>query len=696
MKLILQSEASECGIACLGMIASHFGHEVDLSDLRGRFLVSLKGTTLAQLIRNAAAMQMSSRPLRIELADLARMPVPCILHWNLNHFVVLKRASRDLRGQYVFTILDPAVGERRISLHEVSASFTGVALELMPTPSFTAKDERKKLSLRNLTGNIVGLRKAIFQIIAVAITLETFALTSPLFNQYIIDEVIISGDNQLLGVIALGFALVIVTQTGISVARSWLLVRWSTEVNYQWASRVFYHLINLPVAFFEKRHLGDIVSRFGSISVIQNTLTNLVVESLLDGLMALIAISMMLLYSPKLSAIVIAAVILYGVLRWTTFKPFLDASQERMILSAKESSHFMESMRGISAIKLYGKEEERHARWLNLKIDVQNRDVKTQKMTILYKASNSILFAFQSLAVLYVGALQVIQNILSVGMLLAFISYSASFITRVFSLIDALVNVNVLMLHCQRLADIVLTEPEAKNYADTDLTRLEPSIELKGVKFRHAEGEPYVLNDINLLLAPGESTVLVGPSGCGKTTLCKIVLGLLEPTEGEVLYGGVPVKRLGYNAYRKLVGTVMQDDVLMAGSIADNISFFSNEVEMARIQLCAQRAAIHDEIIAMPMGYQTLVGDMGSSLSGGQKQRVLLARAMYKQPSVLVLDEATSHLDFGNEKKVNESLLGLKLTKVMVAHRSETINTADRIVRLANGKVVEQLEEKID
>lgn len=690
MKLTLQSEASECGLACLSMIASYFGNDVDLSILRGRFLVSLKGTTLSQLMRNAAAMHMTSRPLRVELADLSRIKAPCILHWNLNHFVVLKRVSRDVRGREILTILDPAVGERRISIGEASSLFTGVALELMPMPSFEAKDERKKLSLRNLTGNIVGLRKAIFQIVVVAIVLEIFALTSPLFNQFIIDEVIISGDSQLLGVIAVGFALVIVTQTGISVARSWLLVRWSTEVNYQWASRVFYHLINLPLAFFEKRHLGDIVSRFGSINTIQNTLTNLVVETLLDGLMAIIALSMMLLYSVKLTVIVIFAVLLYAILRLVTFKPFLDASQERMILSAKENSHFMESMRGVSTIKLFGKEEERHARWLNLKTDVQNRDVRTQKMTIIYKATNGILFAFQSLAVLYFGAAHVIQNIISVGMLLAFISYSSSFINRVFSLIDALVNVNVLMLHCQRLADIVLTEPEPKNYTESDLERLEPSIELRRVKFRHADGEPFVLEDISLLLIPGESTVLVGPSGCGKTTLCKIILGLLEPTEGEVLYGGVPVKRLGYNVYRSLVGTVMQDDVLLAGSIADNICFFSTEVDMTRVRLCAQRAAIHDEIIAMPMGYQTLVGDMGTSLSGGQKQRVLLARAMYKQPSVLVLDEATSHLDFNNEKKVNESLGELRLTKVMVAHRTETINTADRIVHLFNGRIIEK------
>lgn len=692
MKTQLQTESSECGLACLAMVASHYGYHTDLTDLRRQFSISLKGATLAQLMRHATAMQLSSRPLRLELDELGELALPCILHWNLNHFVVLKKVTKSLRGKITLILLDPAVGERKVSLEEASQHFTGVALELTPSASFKPKDERKQIAIRDLTGHIVGLRRALVQVMLLALALEIFAIASPLFNQFVIDEVIVSGDRELLTVLVFGFALLMVTQTAISLARSWFLMRWSMDIGYQWSGRVFAHLIRLPVSYFEKRHLGDVVSRFGSIGAIQGTLTSLFVESALDGLMALLALGMMLLYSPKLTAIVAVGVVLYAILRWVSYHPFREASQERLVLSSKESSHFLESIRAITPLKLYGREEERQARWQNLKMDVQNRDIKTQKMAILFKVSNTAISGVQGLALFYIGAGLVMQNALSVGMLLAFSSYAGTFSGRIFSLIDLFINLKMLSLHSERLADIVLEETEqdpSNAQPETDLSRLTTNIELRNLKFRYAEGEPWVLNGINLAIPAGQSIALVGPSGCGKTTLCKIILGLLKPTEGEVLIDGIPIKQLGLAQYRQLVGTVMQDDVLLAGSIQDNISFFDAHTNAEQTQQCAKQAAIHDEIAAMPMGYQTLVGDMGSSLSGGQKQRVLLARALYKQPKILALDEATSHLDINNEHKVNQALANLKLTRIMVAHRPETINSAERVVALQGGLAVE-------
>ena len=689
MKSILQTESSECGLACLAMVASHYGHQTDLSDLRRQFSISLKGATLAQLMRHAASMQLSTRPLRLELDEIAELVLPCILHWNLNHFVVLKKISKNWQGKVTLVLLDPAVGERRVSLEEVSTHFTGVALEITPSASFKPKDERKQIAIRDLTGHIVGLRRALVQVMLLALALEIFAIASPLFNQFVIDEVIVSGDRELLTVLVVGFALLTITQTAIGLARSWFLMRWSMDIGYQWSGRVFAHLIRLPVAYFEKRHLGDVVSRFGSIGAIQGTLTSLFVESALDGLMALLALGMMLMYSIKLSMLVMVGVVLYSLLRWVSYQPFREASQERLVLSAKESSHFLETLRAITPLKLYGREEERRARWQNLKMDVQNRDIKTQKMSILFKVSNTAIFGVQGLALFYIGAGLVMQNALSVGMLMAFSSYAGTFSGRIFSLIDLFVNLKMLSLHSERLADIVLEECEQDAAQETDISRLKPDITLKNLKFRYAEGEPWVLNGIDLTIPAGQSIALVGPSGCGKTTLCKIILGLLKPTEGEVLIDNIPIKQIGLNAYRQLVGTVMQDDVLLAGSILDNISFFDAHGRPDRVEACARKAAIHDEIAAMPMGYQTLVGDMGSSLSGGQKQRVLLARALYKQPKILALDEATSHLDIDNEHKVNTALSQLSLTRIMVAHRPETINAAQRVVALQDGKAVE-------
>ncbi|MEB0141153.1 MULTISPECIES: peptidase domain-containing ABC transporter [unclassified Undibacterium] len=696
MKSLLQTESSECGLACLAMVASHYGYHTDLADLRRQFSISLKGATLAQLMRHASAMQLSARPLRLELEELDQLALPCILHWNLNHFVVLKKITKNWQGKVTLILLDPAVGERRVALQEASAHFTGVACELSPSASFKPKDERKKIAIRDLTGHIVGLRRAIVQVMVLALALEIFAITSPLFNQFVVDEVIVSGDRELLTVLVIGFALLMVTQTAISLARSWFLMRWSMDISFQWSSRVFAHLTHLPVSFFEKRHLGDVVSRFGSIGAIQSTLTSLFVESALDGLMALLALGMMLLYSVKLSALVIVTVLVYAVLRWVFYQPFREASQERLVLSSKESSHFLETIRAISPLKLFGREEERRARWLNLKMDVQNRDIKTQKMSILFKISNTTLFGIQSLALFYIGAGQVMQNVLTVGMLMAFSSYASTFSGRFFNVIDLVVNLKMLGLHSERLADIVLEEAEIDTVQETDMSRIQPTITLKNLKFRYAEGEPWVLDGINLTIPAGQSIALVGPSGCGKTTLCKIILGLLKPTEGEVLIDNIPTKQLGINAYRKLIGTVMQDDVLMAGSIQDNISFFDAHTKQEQVEHCARQAAIHEDIAAMPMGYQTLVGDMGSSLSGGQKQRVLLARALYKQPKILALDEATSHLDVQNEQKVNQALGTLNLTRIMVAHRPETIASAERVVSLQNGKAVEIRATSID
>jgi ATP-binding cassette subfamily B protein RaxB len=452
---------------------------------------------------------------------------------------------------------------------------------------------------------------------------------------------------------------------------------------------LFTHLTRLPVTYFEKRHLGDVVSRFGSVGAIQSTLTSLFVESLLDGLMALFALGMMLMYSPTLSALIIGAVALYALLRWSFYQPLKEASQERLVLAAKEQSHFLETLRAISPLKLFGREVERRARWQNLRQDVINRDVETQKIGILFKVVNSAIFTSQGLALFYFGADAVMRNVMTVGMLMAFTSYAGTFSGRVFNLVDLLVNLKMLSLHADRLADIVLEPVEAEPEQESDLNRLSGDITLRNIKFRYSDGEPYVLNGIDLHIPAGQSIALTGPSGCGKSTLCKIILGLLQPEEGDVLIDGIPIAQLGLRAYRQLVGTVMQDDVLLAGSLHENIAFFDPKADPASIEECARLAAIHEEIVAMPMGYQTLVGDMGSSLSGGQRQRVLLARALYKKPRILALDEATSHLDIHNEKKVNGALARMRLTRIMVAHRPETIEAAERVIALYDGRAVE-------
>ncbi len=691
----LQSESSECGLACLVMIANAHALQLDLSEVRRRFSVSLKGATLQQLITHAGQLNFSSRPLRLELDELAQLQRPCILHWDLNHFVVLKGVGRGN-----INVLDPAVGERKLSLTEVSRHFTGVALELTPNADFRPADERKRVALSALTGKVLGLKRSLLQIFTVAVVLQLFAIASPLLNQLVVDDAIATHDMDLLQVLIVGFALLLVIQTLVGLARSWMLMVLGQSLSLQWASNVFAHLVRLPVEYFEKRHLGDVVSRFGAVGAIQKTLTTSVIEAVLDGIMGMAALGMMLLYSPKLAAVTVGATATYGLMRWAAYNPFRQAASERLIVSARENTHFLETLRAITPLKLFGREQERRARWQNLIVEVQNRDVRTAKMNIAFGVANTFVFGVENLLVFWLGAGLVMKSGVggasaamaapfTIGMLFAYIAYKGQFTGRVSALINYAVEIKMLSLHSERLADIVLAEPEVDTVPPNDLAHLQPSIELRNVSFRYGEGEPWVLKDMNLVLDAGQSVALVGPSGCGKTTLLKVLLGLLHPQEGEVLYGSVPVKHLGLQNYRRVIGTVMQEDVLLAGSIADNISFFDLRVDQARIHACAALAAVHDDIAKMPMGYQTLVGDMGSSLSGGQKLRVLLARALYKQPRVLALDEATSHLDIANERRVTEALAAMPLTRIIVAHRPETIAGAQRVVGLDGGKVLE-------
>ncbi|HET7401603.1 MAG TPA: peptidase domain-containing ABC transporter [Usitatibacter sp.] len=685
LPLFLQTEAAECGLASLGMIAWFHGHRIDLAGLRRSFTVSLKGATLAYLMQVASRLHMAPRPLRLELEELARLRMPCILHWDLNHFVVLK--SVDARGAVIH---DPAYGVRRLALAEVSRHFTGIALEVLPTTQFREADERRRLHLRDLTGTLSGLKRSLAQVLVLALALQAISIVSPFYMQWVVDGAVVAGDRDLLTVLGIGFLLLAVTQVALTALRSWIVLYLSTTLNLQWLANVFSHLLRLPVSYFEKRHLGDVVSRFGAVNAIQRTLTSSFVEAILDGLMAAATLAMMVVYSATLAAVAIAAVACYGILRWIFYQPLRRATEEQIVHSARQQSHFLETVRGVQSIKLFGRQDERRSRWLNLVVESTNQDLATQKLGLGFRAANGLVFGVERIAVVWLGALLVLDSTFSVGMLFAFMSYKDQFSARIGGLIDKMIDLRMLGLQGERLADIVLTPPEEDAPA-TVADAIDASLEVNAVSFRYSDTEPLVLVNCSFRVAPGESVAIVGPSGCGKTTLLKLMLGLLAPTDGKVLAGGIDIQKLGIDRYRRLVGTVMQDDQLFAGSIGDNISFFDPAPDQVAIEQFARTAAVHDDIHAMPMGYHTLIGDMGAALSGGQKQRILLARALYKQPRILFLDEATSALDVQKERAVNEAIRSLHLTRIIIAHRPETIASADRVIVLQGGRVAQDV-----
>jgi len=689
LPVFLQTEAAECGLASLGMIACFHGHRIDLAGLRRRFTVSLKGATLAYLMQVAGQLHFAPRPLRLELDELPKLRAPCVLHWDMNHFVVLK--SADSRGAVVH---DPAFGMRRLSLAEVSKHFTGIALELSPTSQFHPADERRRVRLRDLLGPVVGLKRSLAQVFVLAIALQAVAIVSPFYMQWAVDGAVVSADRDLLTILGLGFLLLALVQVALSALRSWVVLYLSTTLNLQWIANVFSHLLKLPVSYFEKRHLGDVVSRFGAVHNIQRTLTSSFVEAFIDGVMAVATLAMMMIYSVMLTAVAACAVALYGILRWAFYEPLRRATEEHIVHSAKQQSHFLETVRGVQSIKLFGRQEERRSRWLNLVVDAVNQDLATQKLGLGFRSANGLVFGIERIAIVWLGALLVLDSAFSVGMLFAFVAYKEQFSARVAGLIDKMIEMRMLNLQGERLADIVLTAPESESpVAPADV--IDASLQVTAPSFRYSDMEPFVRLNCSFAVSPGESVAVVGPSGGGKTTLVKLMLGLLAPTDGKILAGGVDIQKLGIDRYRKLVGTVMQDDQLFAGSIADNISFFDPVPDQEAVERFARLAAVHDDIVAMPMAYNTLIGDMGAALSGGQKQRILLARALYKQPRILFLDEATSALDVQKERAVNDAVRALNLTRIIIAHRPETIASAERVIVLQGGKVAQDLKRVV-
>ncbi len=687
LPVLLQTEAAECGIACLAMIASYHGHAVDVPTLRRRFAVSLQGTTLAALMQFAARLGLATRAVRVELGGLRRLKTPCVLHWNFTHFVVLRRATR--RG---ITIHDPSRGLRRVRPAELAESFTGIALELWPNAEFERRAPVPSVRLRDLTGNIDGLARALAQILLLAATLEAFALASPLLIQWVVDHALVVASAELLALLALGFGLLVLFEQATAALRAFVIMHLETTLSVQWHANVFAHLLRLPLPYFEKRHLGDLVSRFRSIDAIQRTVTTAFIEAIVDGAMALLLLVVILLYSPRLAAVCVAATGLYAAVRWAVHGSLRDARYEQIAATANQDSHFIETMRGVRAIKLFQRGDERRGAWLALLVEQVNAGVRAGRLGISLRSASGLVFGLENVLVVYLGASLVLDGQLSTGMLLALIAYKRQFTARVSTLVDKAAELRLLRLHCERLADMVLTAPEEPGDAPGRLLHATegsatPAIAVRGLRYRYAEQEPYVLDGVDLSVARGECVAIVGPSGCGKSTLLHVLLGLLTPTAGEVSIDGVPLQRLG-GRHGRAVASVLQNDTLFAGSIADNISFFDAAADQQRVEACARIAAIHDDVATLPMAYNTLVGFMGTTLSAGQQQRVLLARALYARPSILVLDEATSHLDARRESVIGACLARLKMTRIIVAHRPETVAAADRVVRLEAGRVV--------
>lgn len=692
MRPIIQGEATECGLACLAMVASHYGLKTDLIQLRQSHAPSLKGANLRQLIAIADELNLSARAVKLELNSLANLKCPAILHWDMSHFVVLVEVRRNK-----IILNDPAQGRVHMSIAEASDHFTGVALELSPTVDFRPRSMVARTRLSDFWSRMSGLKRALIQIALLSIVFQGVILALPLYLQIAVDEAILRYDESFLLILALGFGFLYLISAITEALRSWVILLIGQSLTFQMAGNILRHLLRLPTSYFEKRHLGDVVSRMMSVQPIQEAMTQSVVAALIDGLLALTTAALIIYYDWRLALIVFGMTILYVIFSAIMFPMMRRRNEKKIIDKAVEQTFLMETIQGARAIKLFGGEADREAGWRNAYTRVVNATVAEERLSILLKLGNSIAFGLQIIIVVFAGSLFVINGEMSIGMLFAFMAYRQNFVDRILGLVEKGIEFRMLGLHVDRLTDIVQTPREEglDRAAKANHERLSGAIELKTLSFRYSAQEPCVFEDVNVTIEPGEFVSLTGPSGGGKTTLLKVMLGLLTPASGQVIVDQQSLSALGLRHFRSRIGVVMQDDSLLSGTIAENIAFFDPELDEERVRKAARDARIAKEIDAMPMGYYSYIGDMGAALSGGQRQRLLLARALYRDPDMLFLDEGTANLDEAAEQEIGIVLKSMPMTKFVIAHRPELIRIADRILRMENGKIVDVTNEQV-
>lgn len=684
LPLVLASEVAECGLACVAMIGRYHGHDVGLNGLRQRFALSLSGMSLRSLMGLADQLGLSSRPLRVELPALSKVKLPAILHWDLNHYVVLRSVTSR-----AVVIHDPAIGVRTLPIAQVSKHFTGVVLELTPAADFRVVHARAPIRLSSLWSQMTGFGSAFLQVIALSLVLQIAAFAAPFQIQLVIDEAVFHADLDLLTVLALAFGGLVVIQSLVEALRGWTLRVFGHLLSFQVVGNLIRHMMRLPAEFFEKRHVGDILSRIGAVQPIQEAITRGVVSSIIDGVMAFVATVVLFFYSVTLAAIVVFSILLHVTLVFVLFPGMRHRMEEEILARAKEQSHLMESVRAATTIKLMGREAERESAWRNLSADVTNASVSVGKYQISMAFIQTLLTGLVYVIIVYLGARLILTGQgFSVGMLFAFLSFRQTLNDRAVGFINQLVQFRLLGLHLNRLADIVTAVPEADS-TNTQSLDVKGAIRVRDLSFRYGASDQFTLQDINFEIEPGSFVAITGPSGGGKTTLLKLLLGLHRPTSGTIDLDGHRADPELWRARRAHVGVVAQDDRLLSGTIADNIAFFDPDLDMKRVQEAAMAAQVHEDIMRAPMQYLGLVGDMGSTLSGGQRQRVLLARALYGRPRILLLDEGTANLDEATEETIADLVANMPITRIVVAHRPALIRRANRVFLVKDRQISE-------
>ncbi len=685
--VLAQLTPVECGAACLAMILNYYGRRTTVAKCREHCDAGRDGLTAASIAEAGRRFGLRVRGFSVDLPDFHHIPLPAIAHWNFNHFVVVERWSPAGAE-----IIDPAAGRRRLSAKEFDQGFTGVVLTLEPGVHFERRRAVPSAWLGYL-GRVLrtpGTRAVLAQIVGASLVLQVLGLAVPVLTKVLVDQVLPFRITSVMTVLGLGLGVVVLAQLVNSYLRAALLIYLQARLDAQLMLGFFEHVLSLPFRFFQQRASGDLLMRLGSNTAIREALASQTTSAILDGAFVAVYLALLLWQAPSFGALALGLGALEVVLVLWSSRALFPLTQRELVAEADSESYLVEALTGIATLKASGTEHRALEHWSNLFYRHLNVSLQRSQIAAAVESATSTLHVLSPLLLLWVGALRVLDGSLSLGTMLALNALAIAFLTPLGALALSGQQLQLVRAHLERLADVAEAQPEQDAATVASAPPLSGRIEVRRVSFRYAADGPWVLRDISFALRPGQKVALVGPTGSGKSTLALLLLGLYEPTEGEILFDGIPLRRLHYGTLRRQCGVVLQGPALFSGSLRQNIAFHDPGLPFERVAEAAGLAAIHDEILAMPMAYETMVAEGGTGLSGGQVQRLCLARALATRPAVLLLDEATSHLDVATEATIDHNLSQLACTRLVIAHRLSTVRNADLILVLEAGEVVER------
>jgi ABC-type bacteriocin/lantibiotic exporter with double-glycine peptidase domain len=681
----LQMNTVECGAACLAMILSYYGRKTSVAEVYKNAGVGRDGLSALNLVQTARRYGLTVRSISLQVNDFRRVRLPAIVHWEFNHFLVVERWSPS-----AVSIVDPAVGRKRLSAQEFDAGFTGIVLMLEPGRAFDTRTTGAALSLRTYLLEYLKRSPFVFlHILAASLLLQVIGLALPFATKIVIDDLLPAHMLTLLPLLGIGLLIILVAQLVTTLVRAFLLVYLQARIDISITSSFFEQLLRLPLRFFQQRSSGDIMARVTSNSAIRDLISNEMVSTLLDGSMVMIYLVILFSASFVFGTMALAIGLLQILLLILSYGPVRRLARRELNAIGEAQGYVTEMLTGIVTLKAAGAEHRAFERWSNFFVKQLNASVHLDYTTSVVSTLISTLSTLAPLALLWIGTSEILHGTMQVGTMLALSALAAEFLTPLASLANSGQLLQMARSHLERLGDVMGAETEQPAQSVRQPPHLTGRIELKEVSFRYDPHAPEILKEINVTIAPGQKIAIVGRTGSGKSTLGKLLLGLCMPTKGELLYDNLALQTLDLPAVRAQIGAVMQDAHIFSGSIREHIAFNHPELTLEQITKAAQLAALQDDILRMPMRYETFIAEGGSALSGGQRQRLALACALAHEPRILLLDEATSALDVVTERTIEHNLSSLQCTQIVIAHRLSTICAADRILVLDDGRIVE-------